>query len=135
LHQLMLDCWQKDRAHRPTFSQIVKTLDKLMKCPDNLHKIAQTTRLTVDPFGEPNNIPDVIQFKSVDEWLASIKMTRYRLNFEQSGVTNLGAVARLTPQDLAIIGVTLVSHQKKIMNSIQALRVQHSIGTPEGFLV
>jgi hypothetical protein len=31
--------------------------------------------------------------------------------------------------------VTLVSHQKKIMNSIQALRVQHSIGTPEGFLV
>lgn len=93
-------------------------------------------RLTLDPFGEPNVIiPDVIQFKSVDEWLASIKMTRYRVNFEQSGVTNLGAVSRLTPQDLAIIGVTLVSHQKKIMNSIHALRAQTSIGSPEGFLV
>lgn len=132
LHRLMLDCWQKDRAHRPSFSQIVKILDKLMRCPDGLQTIAQT-RLP-DPFGD-TTIPDVIQFKSVDEWLSNIKMTRYRHNFEQSGVTNLAAVSRLTPQDLAIIGVTLVNHQKKIMNSIQSLRAQTSIGTPEGFLV
>lgn len=36
LHQLMLDCWQKDRVHRPTFPQIVKTLDKLMRSPESL---------------------------------------------------------------------------------------------------
>ena len=30
IHQLMLDCWQKARAHRPSFPSIVKTLDKLV---------------------------------------------------------------------------------------------------------
>ena len=32
IHQLMLDCWQKERAHRPSFPSIVKTLDKLASC-------------------------------------------------------------------------------------------------------
>lgn len=130
----MLECWQKDRAHRPTFNQIVKTLDKLSKCPDNLIKLAQQmTR--IDPFAEQTSIPDVIQFKSVYEWLASIKMSRYQPNFEHSGIINLQAVSRLCLQDLALIGIELPSHQKKIMNSIYALRAQTSIGTPEGFLV
>lgn len=80
-------------------------------------------------------IPDVIQFKSVFEWLASIKMSRYQINFEHSGITNLQAVARLSLQDLAVIGIDLPSHQKKIMSSIYALRAQTNIGTPEGFLV
>ncbi|KAJ6220475.1 hypothetical protein RDWZM_006287, partial [Blomia tropicalis] len=134
VYQIMLECWQKDRAHRPTFNQIVKTLDKLSKCPDNLIKLAQQmTR--IDPFAEQTSIPDVIQFKSVYEWLASIKMSRYQPNFEHSGIINLQAVSRLCLQDLALIGIELPSHQKKIMNSIYALRAQTSIGTPEGFLV
>lgn len=33
LHQLMLDCWQKDRNNRPKFSQIVNTLDKMIRNP------------------------------------------------------------------------------------------------------
>ena len=37
----MLESWQKDRSNRPTFTQIVKTLDKLAKCPENLMKLAQ----------------------------------------------------------------------------------------------
>jgi hypothetical protein len=41
IYQLMLDCWQKERTHRPTFASIVKTLDKLIRCPDTLRKIAQ----------------------------------------------------------------------------------------------
>uniref|UniRef100_A0A7M4FAY0 receptor protein-tyrosine kinase n=1 Tax=Crocodylus porosus TaxID=8502 RepID=A0A7M4FAY0_CROPO len=36
LHQLMLDCWQKDRSERPRFSQIVSILDKLIRNPENL---------------------------------------------------------------------------------------------------
>lgn len=31
LHQLMLDCWVRDRNLRPKFSQIVNTLDKLIR--------------------------------------------------------------------------------------------------------
>ena len=89
----------------------------------------------MDHFAEQTAIPDVIQFKSVYEWLASIKMSRYQPNFEHSGITNLQAVSRLSLQDLAVIGIELPSHQKKIMNSIYALRAQTNIGTPEGFLV
>lgn len=83
-----------------------------------------------------NLIPDVIQFKSLDEWLQSIKMSRYRENFENAGISNLSAVARLTPQELTLLGVTTIQHQKKIMQSIIALRSTTSIGTPgEGYLV
>lgn len=41
IYQLMLDCWQKERTHRPTFQSIVKTLDRLIRVPDTLRKIAQ----------------------------------------------------------------------------------------------
>lgn len=89
----------------------------------------------MDPFIEQTSIPDVIQFKSFYEWLASIKMSRYQINFEHAGINNLPAVARLSPQDLLTIGIDIPSHQKKIMNSIYSLRAQNSIGSPEGFLV
>lgn len=36
LHQLMLDCWQKDRNNRPKFSQIVNNLDKMIRNPNML---------------------------------------------------------------------------------------------------
>ncbi|KAK0175327.1 hypothetical protein PV327_009084 [Microctonus hyperodae] len=41
IYQLMLDCWQKERTHRPTFSNLTQTLDKLIRSPDTLRKIAQ----------------------------------------------------------------------------------------------
>ncbi|CAB0001646.1 unnamed protein product [Nesidiocoris tenuis] len=50
IYQLMLDCWQKERTHRPTFGSIVKTLDKLIRCPDTLRKVAQN-RLVHHPYG------------------------------------------------------------------------------------
>uniref|UniRef100_A0A6I8RVK0 receptor protein-tyrosine kinase n=1 Tax=Xenopus tropicalis TaxID=8364 RepID=A0A6I8RVK0_XENTR len=40
LHQLMLDCWQKDRNHRPKFGQIVNTLDKMIRNPNTLKAVA-----------------------------------------------------------------------------------------------
>ncbi|XP_042709369.1 ephrin type-B receptor 1 isoform X3 [Chrysemys picta bellii] len=73
LHQLMLDCWQKDRNTRPRFTEIVNTLDKMIRNP------------------------------------ASLK-----------------TVATITAVDLLRIGVTLAGHQKKILNSVQSMRVQMS---------
>lgn len=41
LHQLMLDCWQKDRSQRPKFSHIHNILSKMVqsqeppKCPSS----------------------------------------------------------------------------------------------------
>nr|3KUL_A Chain A, Ephrin type-A receptor 8 [Homo sapiens] len=40
LHQLMLDCWHKDRAQRPRFSQIVSVLDALIRSPESLRATA-----------------------------------------------------------------------------------------------
>ena len=131
IHQLMLDCWQKERGHRPTFSSIVKTLDKLICCPETLKKIANSP--VHNPFA--SNVPDYSAFVSVDQWLASIKMTRYSENFRCSGIDSMDEVAKLSLQQLVDIGVTLVGHQKKIMGSIHAMRAQLSVNMSEGFLV
>jgi hypothetical protein len=42
IHNLMLDCWQEERAHRPAFTAIVATLDKLIRCPELLQRLAQS---------------------------------------------------------------------------------------------
>jgi hypothetical protein len=76
------------------------------------------------------------QLSSVDDWLVSIKMARYINNFNQAGVVSMDQICRLTVRDLLAIGVTLVGHQKKIMNSIQTLRAQIAgAQMSEGFLV
>uniref|UniRef100_A0A8C8M8I9 Ephrin type-B receptor 3 n=1 Tax=Oncorhynchus tshawytscha TaxID=74940 RepID=A0A8C8M8I9_ONCTS len=73
LHQLMLDCWVKERNLRPKFSQIVATLDKLIRNAASLKVVTSSTH--------------------------------------SSG-------------DLLRIGVTLAGHQKKILGSIQDMRLQ-----------
>lgn len=53
LHQLMLDCWQKDRNHRPKFSQIVNTLDKMIRNPNSLKAMAPLS----SGYGHPGPAP------------------------------------------------------------------------------
>ncbi|XP_076358447.1 ephrin type-A receptor 4-like isoform X2 [Tachypleus tridentatus] len=130
MYQLMLDCWQKERSHRLTFATIVKTLDKLLKCPESLRKIAQNRQNPLDP-----NAPDMTKYKTVEEWLNSIKMMRYLENFQQAGINSMESVSRLTLADITSLGVTLVGHQKKMIGSIQTLRVQLSANMSEGLLV
>lgn len=131
IYQLMLDCWQKERTHRPTFQSIVKTLDKLIRVPDTLRKIAQNR--SANPLAP--DAPDLTNFTSVEEWLASIKMTRYVENFHAGGIVSMDGVINLTVKELTELGITLVGHQKKIMNSIQNIRAQIRVNGPEGFLV
>uniref|UniRef100_A0A8C3A8U9 receptor protein-tyrosine kinase n=1 Tax=Cyclopterus lumpus TaxID=8103 RepID=A0A8C3A8U9_CYCLU len=73
LHALMLDCWQKERANRPRFCDVVSALDRLIRNP------------------------------------ASLKVT---LPEGRS--------------DLLRVGVTLAGHQKKILSSVQTLRVHEA---------
>lgn len=47
LHQLMLDCWQKDRNSRPRFAEIVNTLDKMIRNPASLKTVATITAVWV----------------------------------------------------------------------------------------
>ena len=61
---------------------------------------------------------------SVADWLASIKMDRYTEQFTSAGILTVDDAAQLTLKDIVELGVTLVGHQKKIMNSIQALHIE-----------
>lgn len=46
LHQLMLDCWVKERNLRPKFTQIVATLDKLIRNAASLKVVTNSTQST-----------------------------------------------------------------------------------------
>ncbi|OXB65284.1 hypothetical protein ASZ78_001591 [Callipepla squamata] len=125
LHQLMLDCWQKDRNTRPRFAEIVNTLDKMIRNPASLKTVATITAVPSQPLLD-RSIPDFTAFTSVEDWLNAVKMSQYRDNFLSAGFTSLQLVAQMTSEDLLRIGVTLAGHQKKILNSIQSMRVQMS---------
>ncbi|KAL7851001.1 hypothetical protein AOLI_G00213570 [Acnodon oligacanthus] len=124
LHQLMLDCWQKDRNARPRFTDIVNTLDKLIRNPTSLKAIASIPSIPSQPLLD-RSIPDFNTFSSVEDWLSAIKMSQYRDNFLNSGFTSLQLVAQMTSEDLLRIGVTLAGHQKKILSNIQSMQMNH----------
>uniref|UniRef100_A0A665VYP2 Ephrin type-A receptor 7 n=1 Tax=Echeneis naucrates TaxID=173247 RepID=A0A665VYP2_ECHNA len=131
LHQLMLDCWQKDRAERPKFDQIVGILDKMIRNPNTLKTPVGTCEIETQKLPLVKNTPDFTAFRSVGEWLDAIKMERYRDNFTAAGYSSLESVARMSIEDVMSLGITLVGHQKKIMSSIQTMRAQmlHLHGT------
>ncbi|EGV93829.1 Ephrin type-A receptor 7 [Cricetulus griseus] len=130
LHQLMLDCWQKERAERPKFEQIVGILDKMIRNPSSLKTPLGTCSRPISPLLDQST-PDFTAFCSVGEWLQAIKMERYKDNFTAAGYNSLESVARMTIDDVMSLGITLVGHQKKIMSSIQTMRAQmlHLHGT------
>uniref|UniRef100_G3NTG8 receptor protein-tyrosine kinase n=1 Tax=Gasterosteus aculeatus aculeatus TaxID=481459 RepID=G3NTG8_GASAC len=135
LHQLMLDCWQKDRNARPKFPDIVSMLDKMIRNPASLK--AGTNNVAPGP---PHHAlldragPDLSSVSSVEDWLAALKMTQYRDSFLGSGFTSLPLVTQMTDEgilyliflcycrDLQRIGVSLAGHQKKILTSAQSMR-------------
>eukprot|EP00063_Salmo_salar_P020217 XP_013995052.1 PREDICTED: ephrin type-B receptor 1-like isoform X3 [Salmo salar] len=125
LHQLMLDCWQKDRNARPRFADIVNTLDKMIRNPASLKQVASIPAVPSQTLLD-HSIPDFNTFSSVGEWLGAIKMTQYRDNFLNSGFTSLQLVAQITSEDLLRIGVTLGGHQKKILSNVASMQVQMS---------
>ncbi|XP_017468095.1 PREDICTED: ephrin type-B receptor 1-B isoform X2 [Rhagoletis zephyria] len=119
LYQLMLDCWQKQRTHRPTFSSIVSTLDNLARQPQAL----LTTRNSPENDGthilesqRGHNI-----FISTDLWLENIKMSRYSQHFKEANLVTAQQISRLTAQQLSDMGITLVGHQKKILHQARQL--------------
>lgn len=144
LYQLMLDCWQKQRTHRPTFASIVSTLDNLARQPQSL----LTTRNSPEN-DSSTHILDTQRghniFISTDLWLENIKMSRYSQHFREANLVSAQQVrlldsssrqsnilfktllllylqiSRLTAQLLSDMGITLVGHQKKILHQARQL--------------
>ncbi|XP_030634662.1 ephrin type-A receptor 2a [Chanos chanos] len=132
VYQLMLECWMQDRSKRPRFVDIVNRLDKLLKNPETLKSIA-----CVDPrvsIRLPSTSgSDGAPFKSVDEWLDSMKMGQYRETFSHAGITTMEQVLRLNTEDIKNIGVRLPGHQRRIAYSI--LGMQEPTGPLDVFAV
>ncbi|TRY98857.1 hypothetical protein DNTS_007803, partial [Danionella cerebrum] len=122
LHTLMLDCWQKERNDRPRFCQIVTVLDKLIRTPENLKSADTLCRLNSPLMNR--SVPDFTGCRSVDDWLDTIKMGRYKHHFAAGGYRTLGHVMSMKQHDIQRCGVTLMGHQKKIMTSVQLMRAQ-----------
>ncbi|TRY99694.1 hypothetical protein DNTS_029434 [Danionella cerebrum] len=117
LHQLMLDCWEKSRGERPKFGQIVNTLDKLIRNPNCLKELANSS-VWEDP------VTPEFSVSTVDEWLDAISMGQYKDNFASAGYVSLDSVLYISLSELSKMGVTLVGHQKKILSTVQSLHVQ-----------
>ncbi|XP_040044278.1 ephrin type-A receptor 10 isoform X5 [Gasterosteus aculeatus] len=126
LHQLMLDCWQKERTERPSFSQIHSALSKSIRSPDGIgsstlaRRTLQSSSITI----AERPLPSFPSFNSVGEWLDAVDMGRYKDNFTAAGYCYLESVARMTVQDVLSLGITSLEHQKLILAAIQTLRAQ-----------
>ena len=122
----MLDCWQKERTERPTFSQIHSALSKSIRSPDAIGsstlarrsgplrssaRLAHGRALTcnracpLSPRTLSSSItlaerplPSFPAFNSVGEWLDAVDMGRYKDNFTAAGYCYLESVARMTVQ-------------------------------------
>ncbi|KAM6970019.1 LOW QUALITY PROTEIN: ephrin type-B receptor 4a-like [Aplochiton taeniatus] len=130
LHQLMLDCWQKERSARPRFAAIVSALDKLIRNPASLKIVAQEGAGLSHPLLDQRAPPAPSACGSVAEWLRAIKMERYEESFLQAGFTSVDLLSQITTEDLLRLGVTLAGHQRKILSSIQTLTMSSkSAGT------
>ncbi|KAM4790415.1 ephrin type-A receptor 6 isoform 4-T4 [Cyanocitta cristata] len=132
LHQLMLHCWQKERNHRPKFSDIVSFLDKLIRNPSTLHTLVEDVLVMPD---SPGEVPEYPLFVSVSDWLDSIKMGQYKNNFMAAGFTTLDMVSRMNIDDIRRIGVALIGHQRRIVSSLQTLRLHMMHIQEKGFHV
>lgn len=101
-----LDCWQKQRTHRPTFSSIVTTLDNLARQPMTLLQVrnspdndAQACMGTLglgnaSSMGLGGSMAGIIDTKertlfiNADHWLECIKMTRYSQHFKEANLVS-----------------------------------------------
>uniref|UniRef100_A0A672H3A1 receptor protein-tyrosine kinase n=1 Tax=Salarias fasciatus TaxID=181472 RepID=A0A672H3A1_SALFA len=125
IYQLMLQCWQHDRSKRPRFSDIVNILDKLLRNPESLKTIADFDPRVSIRLPSTSGC-DGTMFRSVPEWLESIKMSQYSESFAHAGVTTMEQVLALRHEDIRNIGVRLPGHMKRIAYSILGLKDETS---------
>ncbi|XP_022049739.1 ephrin type-A receptor 2 isoform X1 [Acanthochromis polyacanthus] len=125
VYQLMLQCWLQDRSKRPRFGDIVSLLDKLLRSPDSLKTIADfDPRVSIRLPSTSGS--DGSPFRSVSEWLESIKMSQYSENFNCAGIITMDQVLQMKNEDIKNIGVRLPGHLKRIAYSILGLKDQTS---------
>ncbi|XP_038232824.1 ephrin type-A receptor 2 isoform X1 [Dermochelys coriacea] len=130
IYQLMMQCWQQERSRRPKFNDIVSILDKLIRAPESLKTLADfdpRVSIRLPSTSGSEGLP----FRTVSEWLDSIKMNQYTENFLSCGYNAIEKVVQMSNDDIKKIGVRLPGHQKRIAYSLLGLKEQVStVGIP-----
>ena len=60
-----------------------------------------------------------LHYKSVEEWLLSVKMERYIPVFADNGINSVNQLVHMTESDLREMGITLAGHLHKLTSSIE----------------
>ncbi|XP_068097728.1 ephrin type-A receptor 2 [Hyperolius riggenbachi] len=130
IYQLMMQCWQQERNRRPKFTDIVSILDKLTRAPDSLKTLADfDPRVSIRLPSTSGS--DGMPFRSISEWLESIKMQQYTEIFMASKFNTMDKVILMSPDEIKQLGIRLPGHQKRIAFSIMGLKEQaNSMGIP-----
>ncbi|XP_036111871.1 ephrin type-A receptor 10 [Molossus molossus] len=123
LHRLMLDCWQKDPGERPRFSQIHSILSKMVQDPEPPKCTPTTCPRPPTPLAD-RAFSTFPSFGSVGAWLEALDLGRYKDSFAAAGYGSLEAVAAMTAQDLASLGVSSGEHREALLCGISALRAR-----------
>ncbi|XP_078374480.1 ephrin type-B receptor 1-B-like [Oculina patagonica] len=116
---LMMECWDKDKSKRPTFSEIVSRFDELIRSPELLKDTLSASLPSASPK------VDLPEFKSLEDWLLYINMEKYSEIFQTAGIENLNKVTMLEDKDLSEIGIKLIGHRNKMNKSIKAMKSQY----------
>ncbi|KAM9299146.1 LOW QUALITY PROTEIN: ephrin type-A receptor 2 [Gastrophryne carolinensis] len=130
IYQLMMQCWQQERNRRPKFPDIVSILDKLIRAPESLKTLADfDPRISIRLPSTSGT--DGMPFRSVADWLDSIKMQQYTECFLASKFNSMDKVILMSTEDIKQLGIRLPGHQKRVAFSIMGLREQASqMGIP-----
>ncbi|XP_077470769.1 ephrin type-A receptor 4-A-like [Stigmatopora argus] len=124
LHQLMLDCWERDRAERPTFSLILNLLDKLIRNPGTLRRTGAERTAVLEPGVCPEACVSILPEAcapewSLCEWLQSIGLERYADTLLAGGYSSLDSLLGLTHQEMDRLGILSPSHQDVLVAGVQ----------------
>ncbi|XP_062700160.1 ephrin type-A receptor 3 isoform X8 [Aedes albopictus] len=105
LYQLMLDCWQKQRTHRPTFSSITQTLDNLARQP----QVLLTTRNSPDnPVARMgNDISDDMLAAQQRSMLGGMGTTERILNNSSASAGGVGSSMTMSAAGMGTLGSTV----------------------------
>ncbi|XP_040279195.1 ephrin type-A receptor 2 [Bufo bufo] len=130
IYQLMMQCWQQERNRRPKFPDIVSILDKLIRAPDSLKTLADfDPRISIRLPSTSGS--EGMPFRSIAEWLESIKMQQYTESFMSSQFNTMDKIILMHQDDVKQLGIRLPGHQKRVAFSILGLKEQASqMGIP-----
>uniref|UniRef100_T2MEM7 receptor protein-tyrosine kinase n=1 Tax=Hydra vulgaris TaxID=6087 RepID=T2MEM7_HYDVU len=118
VHNLMLECWNKDRSMRPRFSGVVSMLESWIRAPNLLSEKA----LSVVQKNDEKLDYTILQ--SITKWLEAIGMEKYANNFLEKGFATPRQILNVSFEDLLKLEIEPIGHRKKIYKAIQNTKVQ-----------